>query len=189
MLRIIIMAFILSLLTPFTAFTQITKTVHDSSLLIKEVQANRRPPLLSSNYLDWFPIRIDGQEIGPLVYTLRIKNDSDEDQVVQIETKEYRCQGKKTVDGKDSVERKLPARATSDIPLILHPPREPGKWEVVTEVYIEKWYGLSQKLVATLNLPVEVVEQGGVRSNQSEPISWVKSIQLMKAMRSNPEIC
>lgn len=140
-----------------------------ADIAVQEVQANRRPPVVCTDYMDWFPIRVAGQEIGPLVYTFRVRNNSDGERRVIVAVKEYRS-ATKTKKGSDSAERVLPSQGTSDIALDLHPPREPGKWDAVTEIYVSARLGISKReLVKEMTLPFDVAEPGRFPFHPRQP--------------------
>lgn len=96
-------------------------------LSIEAVQPNRNPAVISASYLSWFPLRIEGMEIGPLVYVIRVKNTSDSDLVVRAKVKSYRS-GDTTKKGNTSARGDVKAGGTGKLAVKLMPPRKAGRY-------------------------------------------------------------
>ncbi len=103
-------------------------SARSSQIKIESAEANRRPAAVSSGYLAWFPLRIEGQETGPLVYTFRVRNAGEEKIAVRVQVESY-IRGSERHDGDESVLTRLEPGESDLLPLRLQPPRTPGSYE------------------------------------------------------------
>ena len=132
---------------------------------IESVQANRRPERISTSYQAWFPLRLGGMETGPLAYAVRVKNTGETNLNVRVQVASYVLDGKDHRAGSSEM-GSVEAGGQTDIPLVMQPPRDPGKYTATIELSYQSrglfgaaspfnWQSAGKKEVA-----FEVVEAG-----------------------------